>query len=99
VRVAAIYDVHGNLPALEAVLADIEAENVDIVVSGGDLVAGPFPAEVLALLESRADVRFLRGNADRLVLEGVGARAGLGRGPEAARRARARARSSAPLTV
>jgi putative phosphoesterase len=71
VRVAAIYDVHGNLPALEAVLADIDAENVDIVVSGGDLVAGPFPAEVLALLESRADVRFLRGNADRLVLEGV----------------------------
>jgi predicted phosphodiesterase len=71
VRVAAIYDVHGNLPALEAVLADIDAEGVDAVMSGGDLVAGPFPADTLALLESRADVRFLRGNADRLVLEGV----------------------------
>lgn len=70
-RVAALYDVHGNLPALEAVLADVDAEGVDVVVSGGDLVAGPFPAEVLALLESRPDVRFLRGNADRLVLEGV----------------------------
>ena len=70
-RVAAIYDVHGNLPALEAVLADIDAERVDAVVSGGDLVAGPFPADALALLESRADVRFLCGNADRLVLEGV----------------------------
>jgi predicted phosphodiesterase len=71
VRVAAIYDVHGNLPALEAVLADIDAQGVDVVVSGGDLVAGPFPAEVLALLGSRPDARFLRGNADRLVLEGV----------------------------
>ncbi len=70
-RVAAIYDVHGNLPALEAVLADIDAQSVDVIVSGGDLVAGPFPSEVLALLESRPDVRFLRGNADRLVLEGV----------------------------
>jgi putative phosphoesterase len=71
VRVAAIYDVHGNRPALEAVLADIESEGVDVVVSGGDLVAGPFPSEVLADLESRPEVRFLRGNADRLVVEGV----------------------------
>lgn len=70
-RVAAIYDVHGNLPALEAVLADIDAAGVDVIVSGGDLVAGPFPAAVLSALETRADVRFLRGNADRLVLEGV----------------------------
>jgi putative phosphoesterase len=71
VRVAALSDVHGNLAALEAVLEDVDAAGVDVVVSGGDVVAGPFPAEVLALLRSRSDVRYVRGNADRLVLEGV----------------------------
>ena len=39
-RVAAIYDVHGNLPALEAVLANLESVNADLIVVGGDVVAG-----------------------------------------------------------
>jgi len=69
VRVAALYDVHGNLPALEAVLDDVEHASVDAVVCGGDLVAGPFPAEVLDRLAARPSVRYLRGNADRSVLE------------------------------
>jgi predicted phosphodiesterase len=70
VRVAAISDVHGNLPALEAVLAEIEREGVDLIVSGGDVVAGPFPAESLDALLARGDgVRFVRGNADRAVVE------------------------------
>ena len=47
VRVAALYDVHGNLPALEAVLAEAEREGVDRVVFGGDFVTGPMPAESL----------------------------------------------------
>lgn len=63
-RVAALYDVHGNLPALEAVLAELDALGVDAVVSGGDLVAGPFGSECLARLREREAV-FLRGNADR----------------------------------
>src|SRR5215211_4076088 len=42
-RVAAIYDVHGNLPALEAVLAELERINPDLIVVGGDVVAGPMP--------------------------------------------------------
>jgi predicted phosphodiesterase len=70
VRVAALYDVHGNLPALEAVLAEVEQEHVDLIVSGGDLVSGPFPREPLELLLAFAGrVRFVRGNGDRAVVE------------------------------
>jgi putative phosphoesterase len=66
-RVAALYDIHGNLPALEAVLAEVDA---DVVVVGGDTVAGPAPAETLERLRALdADVRFIRGNADREVYE------------------------------
>jgi putative phosphoesterase len=70
VRVAALNDIHGNLPALEAVLAEVEHAGVDAVVCGGDVVGGPFPAEVLDRLTALPDVRFVRGNADRFVVEG-----------------------------
>ncbi|MCP9487894.1 MAG: metallophosphatase family protein [Gaiellaceae bacterium MAG52_C11] len=63
-RVAALYDVHGNLPALEAVLAEVDAAGVDAIVCGGDVAAGPFPVECLELLRAREAV-FIRGNADR----------------------------------
>jgi putative phosphoesterase len=67
VRVAALYDIHGNLPALDAVLAEVDA---DVIVVGGDTVAGPSPSETLERLRSLdADVRFIRGNADREVYE------------------------------
>jgi putative phosphoesterase len=66
-RVGALYDVHGNLPALDAVLAQVDA---DVIVVGGDFVAGPWPAQTLARLrEVDGDVRFIRGNADREVAE------------------------------
>ena len=69
-RVAALYDVHGNLPALQAVLADVERTGVDRIVCGGDLVAGPMPAACLdRLLELGDQVRFVRGNGDREVTE------------------------------
>jgi len=71
VRVAALYDVHGNLPALEAVLGEVAADGVETTVCGGDAVGGPFPAEVLDLLAELPDVRYVRGNADREVLEGT----------------------------
>lgn len=45
-RVAALYDIHGNLPALEAVVAELT--DVDHVVVGGDFLWGPMPAETLA---------------------------------------------------
>ena len=72
VRVAALYDVHGNLPALEAVLGELPRE-VDAIVFGGDLVWGPWPSECLALAESLGDrPRFVRGNCETLVLVGSG---------------------------
>jgi putative phosphoesterase len=64
VRVAALYDVHGNLPALEAVLAEVASLEVDALVCGGDVAAGPFPRECVELLHARGAV-FVRGNADR----------------------------------
>lgn len=69
-RVAALYDVHGNLPALEAVLADPRLAGADVVVCGGDLVAGPMPASCLDRLSALGTrVRFVRGNGDRDVTE------------------------------
>ncbi|WP_342741590.1 metallophosphoesterase family protein [Alicyclobacillus macrosporangiidus] len=49
-KVAAIYDIHGNLPALEAVLSEIEREHVDCIVVGGDVAWGPDPVGVLTCL-------------------------------------------------
>jgi putative phosphoesterase len=66
VRVAALYDVHGNLPALEAVLAEVARERVDRIVVGGDVASGPMPVETLDLLRA-AGATFVRGNADRVL--------------------------------
>ena len=75
-RVAALYDIHGNLPALEAVLEEVERESVDLIVVGGDVASGPMPVETLGLLRALGDrVRFVRGNADR-VLDFVGGTGG-----------------------
>jgi predicted phosphodiesterase len=63
-RIAALYDVHGNVHALEAVLPEVERERVDAIVVGGDIAAGPFPSESLALVRS-LDALCIRGNADR----------------------------------
>jgi putative phosphoesterase len=63
-RVAALYDVHGMPRALEAALADVEQQDVDAIVFGGDVFLGPFPAEVLDLVRS-VDAQFVRGNCDR----------------------------------
>jgi len=66
-RVAALYDIHGNLPALEAVLAEVEREGVDAIVVGGDIASGPpQPREVVELVRSLPNAHTIRGNADRL---------------------------------
>src|SRR5207245_9163015 len=68
-RVAAIYDIHANLAALEAVLQDIRQAGVDQVVVGGDVLPGPMPNETMAcLLNLDVPVQFIQGNGDRVVL-------------------------------
>jgi predicted phosphodiesterase len=69
-RVAAIYDIHGNLPALEAVIEEIRRAGVDRIVVGGDVLPGPMPRETLAYLFALdIPVQFISGNGDRVVLE------------------------------
>lgn len=68
-RIAALYDIHGNLDALEAVLEEVEAAAPDLILLGGDVVLGPFPAETLdRLLALQRPVTWIRGNTDRVVV-------------------------------
>jgi predicted phosphodiesterase len=67
--VACLYDVHGNLPALEAVLEEVLRSEADHIVVGGDLVPGPFPRECFDLLTSvDLPIEFIIGNGDRETL-------------------------------
>lgn len=69
-RVAALADVHGNAPALAAVLEEVERERPDLIVFCGDLTWGSLVQETLALVRAiDVPTRFVRGNADRAVLE------------------------------
>jgi predicted phosphodiesterase len=69
-RVAALYDIHCNLPALDAVLAEVGAVGVDLIVVGGDVVSGPLPVQTIDRLQGLGPhARFVMGNADREVVE------------------------------
>ncbi|MBM4287767.1 MAG: metallophosphoesterase family protein [Deltaproteobacteria bacterium] len=71
-RLAIISDIHGNLPALEAVLADIESQGLTEIFHLGDLVGyNPFPNETVALI-SRRGLPGITGNYDQAVLARVG---------------------------
>lgn len=68
-HVAGLYDIHGNLPALEAVLHDVRQANVDQVVIGGDIVPGPMSRESLELLLNLdLPIQFVQGNCELAVL-------------------------------
>jgi putative phosphoesterase len=65
-RVAVLADIHGNLPALRAVLAELDDEPVDAIVVAGDTVGGPCPREVLELLAGRPErLVWISGNSER----------------------------------
>lgn len=69
-RIAFIFDVHGNLPALRAVLGEIEREGADLVLHGGDLVGwGPEPEAVVSMVAER-DIRGVVGNHE-LLCQGI----------------------------
>jgi predicted phosphodiesterase len=66
---AALYDIHGNLPALEAVLRDVRAAGVDRIVVGGDVLPGPMPRACLdSLMSIDIPATFIRGNGELAVL-------------------------------
>ena len=72
--VLALYDIHGNLDALDAVLGDPRAAHPDAVVVGGDAVPGPFARETLARLEALSVPKhWIRGNGEREVAAAIGA--------------------------
>jgi predicted phosphodiesterase len=70
VRVAALYDIHGNDAALVAVLAEIERLDVDLIVVGGDVAGGPFPCEAVDAVRALDDRAIaIRGNGERELVE------------------------------
>lgn len=69
-RVACLFDIHGNLPALDAVLEESDVAAADLIVAGGDVAYGPMPAETLdRLAQLGKRVRFVRGNCDRHLVD------------------------------
>lgn len=68
-RVAALYDIHGNLPALESVLEELQNFAVDRIVVGGDVLSGPMQVECIERLRALTlPVDYLMGNSDREVI-------------------------------
>jgi predicted phosphodiesterase len=68
-RVAALYDIHSNLPALEVVLAEVEQAGVTDIVVGGDVLPGPMPRETLSRLRDLpVPVHFIHGNGEMAML-------------------------------
>lgn len=75
-NVLALYDIHGNIDALEAVLADPQAAGADAIVVGGDIVPGAFANECLSLLRGHElPVHWVRGNGEREAAEAAEAAA------------------------
>jgi predicted phosphodiesterase len=105
-KILALYDIHGNPDALDAVLADPRAQGADVVLVGGDTVPGALARDVLDRLDRVAEVRWLRGNGEREVAAAASGAAGPGSpGFETAAvtaaeigRDRARALGELPLT-
>ena len=84
-RVAALYDIHGNLPALESVLAELQHFTVDRIVVGGDVLSGPMHVECIERLRVLSmPMHYLMGHSDRGVI--AARRAGCSAGAHASSR-------------
>jgi predicted phosphodiesterase len=71
--IGALYDIHGNLPALEAVLEEVRALGIDQLIVGGDVLPGPMPSATLELLLGcDIPVQFIHGNGELAVLAQIG---------------------------
>lgn len=69
-RVAVLADIHGNLPALDAVLGELPHAAVDLIVVNGDIADGPMPAETIDRLIGLGErVVWVRGNTDRWLVD------------------------------
>src|SRR4051794_974244 len=80
-RIAALFDIHGNVPALEAVLDQVRQAHVDRVVVGGDVLPGPMPHEALTrLLNLGIPIEYIYGNCEIAVLDEIAGR--VPKGPE-----------------
>jgi predicted phosphodiesterase len=78
-RVAALYDVHANLPALAAVMEEVRRSGAELIIVGGDVLPGPMPRETLAyLLGLEVPAQFLYGNGEVAVLEQMSGKTPLG---------------------
>ena len=76
-KILALYDIHGNPDALDAVLGDSRAQAPDVVVVGGDAVPGPLTRQALDRLDGfNVPVRWVRGNGEREVAAAAAGRSG-----------------------
>jgi putative phosphoesterase len=67
-KIAVLADIHGNLPALKAVLEEIENENINILLVAGDILGGPFPVEVIRILHD-LNAKMIKGNYEDYLLK------------------------------
>jgi putative phosphoesterase len=81
-RVAALYDIHGNLPALEAVLDGVRLAGADHILIGGDVFPGPMAREVLhQIRDLTIPVSYIRGNGERGLVDVANGRESVGLPP------------------
>lgn len=74
-RIAALYDIHSNLPALDAVLENVREAGADRIVVGGDVLHGPMPAETMdRLLGLDIPCDFIYGNCEVAILDALAGR-------------------------
>jgi predicted phosphodiesterase len=66
-KIAVLADIHGNLPALNAVLTEIEDEGVNQILVAGDFLGAPYPVEIIRILQD-LKVCMIRGNTDEYIL-------------------------------